>query len=425
MWVTLGVVGVLLLCAAPAVFVASRWPVLPAERAEAANPTPTPVPSPQANAPVRVRMAWVTDQIRGALERQADALVKGDEKAFMAVVDPRAAKARGTLKRRYASLRALKVSRFTQEVGGFPVEGSGAKQRTWKVDTDIEYCLVVRDCRTDGLRVQTTWTETAAGLRLSAVGESAGLDNGPRPWEVSALRTAVGKRVIIASTSRYASRLPGLLRQAEKAAVVADRFVIGGPKPDRYRVFVAGPSDWKRWYGGELPSWSVGFATGVSEHRMEVVLNLGEIQGSYLDEVLRHELGHVATLSADDDAQESDFWLVEGIAEYIQESGRRVGAYDGRPAVRRYVDAGRWDGDVDVPAPTASTADWQVAARYGIGYYAVRRMAERFGRAKMISFFEAVVLERGGSLDTAARGAFGVSWANVNSDCAKYVRRQI
>jgi hypothetical protein len=403
--------------------VASRLPLLPADPAVAADPTPGPAPSPGPNAPAKVRIAWVTDQIRTTLDRQSAALIKGDERAFLGTADPKAGKVLTALKRRFASLRALRVSSYQQLIESMPSAGGTAQRPVWEVKVQIRYCLVVKDCQIDRVTTQTSWAETSAGLRMAALSESGDVDNGPRPWEVSALRAAVGKRVVVATTSRYAGKLPSLLRQAERAAAVADRFVIGEKRPDLYRIFVAGASDWKKWYGGDLPSWSVGFATGVSQGRMDVVLNLGEIQTNYLDEVLRHELGHVATLSADAYPNESDFWLVEGIAEYIQESGRSVSAYDGEPAVRRYLNSGKWDGDVNVPAPSAETPDWQVAARYGIGYYAVRRMAERYGQAKMVTFFTELVLKGAGTLDSAARTAFGTSWANVNADCARYVRR--
>ena len=199
--------------------------------------------------------------------------------------------------------------------------------------------------------------------------------------------------------------------------------MLGSRKPDRYRIFLAGPSEWKKWYGGDLPKWSVGFATSVSDDRMEVVINLAEIQTDFIDEVLRHELGHVATLASYGYRHEGNFWLIEGIAEYIQENGRSVGGYDGRQVVRRYLREGDWDGKVNVSAPSGSTADWQVGARYGISYYAVRRMGERFGRAKLIKFFEQVI-RLGMSLDVAAKDAYGVSWSNVNADCARYVRDQ-
>jgi hypothetical protein len=422
-WVTLAIVGVLLLCVAPAAFVASRLPLLPADPAVAADPTSGPAPSPGPNAPAKVRAAWVTDQIRTTLDRQSTALIEGDERAFLGTADPRASKVLTALKRRFASLRALRVSAYQQLITGMPTAGGTAQRPVWEVGVQVRYCLVVRDCQVDRITVQTSWVETPAGLRMTALTDSGDNDNGPRPWEVSALRVAVGKRVVVATTSRYAGKLPSLLRQAERAAVVADRFVIGGERPDLYRIFLAGASDWKKWYGGDLPSWSVGFATGVSDNRMDVVLNLGEIQTDYLDEVLRHELAHVATLRMSRYGTEAHFWLVEGIAEYIQETGRPVTAYDGEPAVRRYLNSGRWNGQVNVPPPDENTPDWQVAARYGIGYYAVRRMAERYGRAKMITFFTELVHTAAVDLDAAARTAFSTSWANVNADCARYVRR--
>lgn len=425
MWVSLGVVAVLLLCGAPVAFVAAKLPVLAGGRTGGAGPTPSAAPSPGPHSPSRVRHAWVTDQIGNVLDDQTAALLRGDQKAFLATVDPSARKLVVALKRRFSSLRALRVTEYAQHVASIPIERDGtAGKPSWSARVTINFCLAVKDCDTDAITVDTTWAETAAGLRMTSLEQTAATANGPRPWEVSELKAAVGKRVIVGTTSRYASRLPQLLKEADKAAAVADRFVIGGERPDRYHVFVAGPSEWKKWYGGELPEWSVGFATTVSRDRMEVVLNLNEIQADYVDEVLRHELGHVATLSSDDYADDSNFWLVEGMAEYVQESDRSVSRYDGRYAVRRYLESGKWDGDVAVGAPAPTATDWQVAAHYGIGYYAVRRMAERFGRAKMVTFFSEMVLNRGGTLDAAARTAFGVSWSNVNTDCAKYVRKQ-
>jgi hypothetical protein len=375
---------------------------------------------------VRERVPWVRDQILAGLRTQTEALLKDDQKSFLSTADPKASKLTAALKRRFASLRALKVTRYSQEITTGPIPRGGAAGRSqWQIRVQLQHCFVTVDCDPDPIMLDSRWIETAAGLRMTSLEPTAADDNGPRPWEISALKAVVGKRTVVATTNRYASRLPSLLAQAEKAAAVADRFAIGGSRPDRYRIFVAGPSEWKKWYGGELPEWSVGFATAISEDRMEVVLNANEIQNGYLDDVLRHELGHVATLSTDDYTHDGNFWLIEGLAEYIQENGRPVGSYDGRAPVRRYLNSGKWNGSVNVPEPGAGTADWQVAARYGIGYYAVRRMAERFGQAKMMAFFTAVVLEGGTSLDTAAREAFGATWENVDADCARYIRRQV
>lgn len=421
-WVAVGVVGALLLCVAPVAFVVSQIPQLAAERAEAADPTSGPVPSPGPNAPARVRAAWVADQIKSSLDKQSAAVLAGDQRAYLRTADPKASKLTAALKRRLGSLQALKVSEYIQEFVGLPYE-QNAGTDVWQIDVAIRYCFVVKGCVSDRVVVDTKWAETPNGVLMVAQETSRDYENGPRPWEITTLKVAVGKRAQVATTGRYASRLPALLREAEKAAAAADKFVLGDARVDRYRVYVAGPSEWKKWYGGSLPSWSVGYATSVNRNLMEVVLNFEEIQTSYLDEVLRHEFGHVATLTADNNVGQNDFWLVEGIAEYIQEKGRPVSRYDGRYAVQRYLNSGKWDGDVNVAEPTGSTPDSQVAAKYGIGYYAVRRIAERFGEAKMIEFFTGVVLSGGRTLDQYARSVLGASWANVNADCAKYVRR--
>jgi hypothetical protein len=422
-WVTLGLVAVLLLCVAPAAFVVSKLPLAPGERGSATQPGDARgVSSPGPNAPLRDRLPWVRQQISTALEAQTKALLSGDQRGFVAPADPKARKLAGELVQRFGSLRALKVAQYNQRIVSGPTRTTGSGGRNeWKVRIQLLHCFVVANCVPDPVLIDSQWVETASGVRMATLGASRGDDNGPRPWEVSSLKAVVGARTVVATTSGYASRLPSMLKEAEKAAANADLFVLGDKKPDRYRIFLAGPSEWKKWYGGDLPKWSVGFATNVSDDRMEVVLNVNEIESDFLDEVLRHELGHVATLAAHSYQHEGNFWLIEGIAEYIQENGRPVDQYDGRFVVRRYLREGGWDGKVDVPPPTASTPDWQVGARYGISYYSVRRMSERFGRKKMIQFFSEVI-HQGSSLTAAAQAAYGVSWANVNADCARYVR---
>jgi hypothetical protein len=417
------VVAVLLLCVAPAALVISRLPLRPGDASAGTAGGPG-APSPGPNAPLRDVVPWVRDQIKTALDAQTTALLAGDRKGFLAAADPKARKLAGELDRRFGSLRELQVTQYSQRIVSGPTRTEGPGGRTeWKIRVQLQYCFVIKACEPDPVLLDSEWAETSAGLRMESLGQTASDENGPRPWEISQLQAAVGTRAVVATTGQYAARLPSLLKQAEAAAANADRFVFGGKRPDRYRIFAAGPTEWKKWYGGDLPEWSVGFATAISDDRMEIVLNLNNIDADFVDEVMRHEMGHVATLSSDEYTHEGNFWLIEGIAEYIQEYGRPVGRYDGRLAVRRYLREDKWDGAVNVTEPTASTPDWQVGAKYGISYYAMRRLGERFGQAKLLEFFRAVVRE-GVVLDTAARRLGGVSWASLNADCARYIRRQ-
>ncbi|HWH01133.1 MAG TPA: hypothetical protein VNV66_17885, partial [Pilimelia sp.] len=428
-WLALGVVAVLLLCVAPAAFVVSRLP-LGADAVQAGGSRSDgrgPAPSPRADAPLHDRIPWVRERITEALDAQSAALLGGNLRKFLSPVDAKATTLPGELTRRYGSLRELRTVKYTQEIvrGPSPASRSGGRQE-WSARVAVGYCFVAADCVPDSVFVDTTWVETASGPRLLRYGASAEDGNGPRPWEISNLRALAGKRTVVAATEAHASRLPALLREAEKAAANADKFVLpGGSPPDRYRIFLAGPAEWKRWYGGGLPAWAVGFAKPVGERRLEVVLNVSKIEDGFLDELLRHELGHVVTLNSRNIRYDGNFWLIEGMAEYIQENGRPLATYDGRTVVRRYLNQTRWNGQVNVGPPTQGTPEWQVGAKYGISYYAVRRIAERFGRAKLMAFYSAVVLEPGGGLDASARRVLGVSWSNVNNDCARYLRRAV
>ena len=153
------------------------------------------------------------------------------------------------------------------------------------------------DFRPDPVAIDSQWVETADGLRMVSLGSTAKDDNGPRPWEISNLKAAVGSRALVATTSKYASRAPSLLKEAEKAGSTPTSSCSARASP------TATASSWParrsgRSGSGDLPKWSIGFATSVSDDRMEVVINLAEIQTDFIDEVLRHELGHVATWPA-------------------------------------------------------------------------------------------------------------------------------
>ena len=99
-------------------------------------------------------------------------------------------------------------------------------------------------------------------------------------------------------------------------------------------------------------------------------------------------------------------------------------AFDGVADVRRFVRSGRWSGDVALSEPTADTSAEDVAGRYGIAYLTVRRIADRYGEAKMLDFFDQAE-RRGLTLETASQSALGAEWWVVAADCAKYIRSRI
>ncbi|MET7421327.1 hypothetical protein [Dactylosporangium sp. NPDC005555] len=360
----------------------------------------------------------VDGKVKQALTDQGAALLKGDAAGFVAAVDPSAGALREELTRRFDSLRQLQVKVWEPTVlDAVKVAGDN----TADVIVYVRYCYVVDTCDPMNLETKTKWNVTADGVKLLEFGVAE--DLGPRPWERSELRVAVGKRVIMATTPKYASRLTTMLNAAEKAAELSDRYSKWAPPPSRYVVYLAGPDEWSTWYGIRQESWVAGFALPLTADATEIVLNANRVDVKETLDVLRHEFTHVVTLSKVARAYDQTWWLVEGIAEYVRVQGIG-GKFDDVATVRKYVQSGRWANEIAMDDPPEGTSSADVSGRYGVAYLAVNRMAERFGEAKMLEFFD-LTARQGEPLDTAATKVYGVSWDNVSTDCVKYVRNHI
>jgi hypothetical protein len=420
LWVALGVVGVLLFCGLPVglvAFLIARMPEtasLPDAVASA-----TPARSPQAGDPVEVIDAWLGERIEALLDQQAEALLRGDEQGFLAVADP-ASPAAADLSRQFRVLRSMKIAAWHPSLNGRPIRMNSSAGE-WRVLVTIGHCFVVPDCRTGPVTIGTRWLDAGPQPRLVAVEPSMGSAEGPRPWEVSDLAVAVGTRTLVAVPQTVRAKLPELLKVAEQAATVADRYAVDGSPPDVYRIFYAPDAEWKRWYGGGRPAWTGGYAVGIGGDRYDVVLNAEGLDRTAVDDLLRHEMTHAASLPGRGYASGATWWLVEGIAEYAGAGGRPVNQYKGLADVARLLGSGGWNGKLEAIEPAANAEDWRVSGSYGVGYLAARYLAERFGEEQLLAFFKAVVHE-GRSVPDAGRESFGQEWSTLHEECVAYLR---
>lgn len=358
----------------------------------------------------------LTGAIGTQLDRQALALLRGDRAGFLAVADPAA---RDDLTRQFTSLRALRVAVWRVEPSGAatPVPDRPGE---WRQLVTYRYCLVEPGCTPSPVLAGTRWREAADGPRLVAVEPSKSAQTGTRPWEVSDLTVSVGRRTLVATTPGLRGRLPALLADAEAAAAVADRYVVDGVRPDRYRIFYAGRDEWRRWYGGGRPEWTGGYVVTVGGGHHEVVLNAEALRAGGVGELLRHELTHAASLPAGGWSGQEGWWLVEGLAELAGTGDRPVSGYAGLDEVRRLV-AGGWDGGLDALTPADDAPAERVAASYGVGYLAVRHLLDRYGEQRLLAFFRVVVHDRR-PVAEAARQVFGEPWPALRDACVAYVR---
>ena len=422
-WV-LGVVAVLLVCSVGAigglVGYADYTGALDVQASWRPAATPTNLP-PELNAPASEWTNWARRSVDDAVDNQAEALLAADEPGFLVAVDPSNARLVAEHKRRFKVLRAMGPGVWTQALtGGIRTTGT----REWRAEIKISYCFGDATCQAVELVVTTEWAVKNDHLVMVELEPSESQWNGPRPWETDDLSVGTGKRVVVAATTVNAWRLPDAVKAADRAAAVADTFAKWEKPPSRYVIFLAGPSDWKKWYGHSQPEWAAAWAVPVSSTVTEVVVRTQVVQQRGLETLLTHELTHVTTLAGKrDGAGRSAWWLIEGIADYATMVGQPVRSYDALPPTRIFV-RGKWDGDPAVDPPTAGSSLEEASARYGVAFLAVRRMADRYGEGKMLNFFGRVVHDDT-SVEAAAPAALGASWPTVRADCVKFIRLSV
>jgi hypothetical protein len=397
-----------------------------APSAAASAPEVPALPRPAAGAPMSARQAWVTQEVEATLAEQTAGLLAGDQARFAANALPAAA---AELGRRFRTLRALRVTRFEQRLDGQPWL---QKDGRWRIVHVVDHCLVEADCALDEAVFDSLWKETAEGLRFAAFRPHDSADACStcavatrmlvRPWATTELAVQVGARTLVAVPLRYRNRLAELSRQAETAAATADRYAVGEGRVPRYRVFVADPASWKLWYTGFPGRWVAGRAIPTGRQQIEVAVQAAEVTGRTADDLLRHELAHVSTLRTNAYYGKKDvWWLVEGMAEYVQQDGAAPSSYPGRQALLAFLSR-RTLRSVMVTPPDRDGSATEANARYAVGYYALDHLIATYGKAAALTFFQQAV-QFGIGLEGASIGAFGKPWAEVDRECAAALRR--
>ncbi|MEU4214736.1 hypothetical protein [Actinoplanes sp. NPDC026623] len=347
--------------------------------------------------------------IRATLDGQGAALLRGDRTGWLSNVDPALSK---DWNRLYANLRGLQVSGWLPRTRG--VE-QGAQ---WETEIQIRVCFAAPVCaRTpetyvpldDVISARTTWTVIAGRATLTGFKQFA--SDGPVPWKNATLTFATGRRVVIAAPENLDGATPAQwLPAAERAARVADRYTLTTPKPGRYLVFLAGKQEWDRAVGTNHEA--AAFVDRTSESTAFAVVDATRIDADFGDEcLLRHELGHIATLLGTLDT--GDDWAVEGMAEYIAYAGVPVQSYELILDARWHVQHTGWRGRLDLEW---STDPEERFGFYAMGFLAMRCIAEKYGETRLLNFFTEVV-RRGESPAEASRSALNRPWDAVESAC--------
>jgi hypothetical protein len=281
---------------------------------------------------------------------------------------------------------------------------------------------------TESFAARITWNGGAGGVRIVGYEPIAAAENvfDHLPWLDARLEFASGKRVTVAASTVLAARISATLAAADAAAAVADNFA-HWVRPTRYVVYLASPAEFLTWFSGPRIDGKdiLGYAAPTSRSSDVVVLNMGLIDAEKesVADVLRHEFGHVVTLLGTDDRTLATRLLVEGIAEYVEMSGRPIAAYGRLRVVTQFVRGGGWDGNIEQLANVPYDGSLrEVNIMYGMGFLVWRCIEATFGMAKLFDFAGQALRERSYDVDDSSRMTLGQPWSAVKTTCANYIR---
>ncbi|MEV3937685.1 hypothetical protein AB0K52_17100 [Glycomyces sp. NPDC049804] len=389
------------------------------------------VPSPGPNASEAEILAYLKEQAQLVLDAQSESLLNNSLDGWLAAYDPTI---HDQMTRRFDSLTSMQVSRFDYQIASGPIEDASGAVPLYDISVALSYCFVepAETCKAADIVFDSRWRAGDDGLVMVEVANSE-YGEGPHPWEVTDLVAAVGERTVTAVPLEMADRLDEALEVSEAAAVNADKWAYW-EKPDRYVVYIASDAEFESWFGGFWDSEDVlGFALPLNgtvngerqPSTYATVMGVDRTGWGYgLTSVIRHELGHAVTLWAAPSERYADdtWWMVEGVAEYIDHGDRSLDEYDRALDVRDYVEQGGCE--TDILPPDGDDDTLAGSGKYGCGFLGVHYMIDEYGVEKFTEFFGATAREGEPAVDMAPE-IYGKSYAELMEEITAFIAQTV
>ncbi|GAA2294618.1 hypothetical protein GCM10009853_058270 [Glycomyces scopariae] len=389
------------------------------------------VPSPGPDATAAEVLAYLKEQAELVLGAQSESLVNGSLEGWLAAYDPTL---HTQMTGRYESLHQMQVSRWDYQIASGPIEDASGAVPLYDISIALSYCFVepADTCKAADIVFDTRWRADDAGMRMIEVSNSE-FGEGPHPWEVTDLVAAVGERTVTAVPVAMEARLEEALAISEAAAENADQWAYW-EKPDRYVIYIASDEEFDTWFGGMWDSEDVlGFALPLNgtvggERQPSTYATVMGVDrtgwGEGLTSVIRHELGHAVTLWAAPSERYADdtWWMVEGVAEYIDHGDRALEDYDRMWDVRDYVAQGGCATDILPPDEDDDTLAG--SGKYGCGFLGVHYMIDTYGVDKFAEFFGMTAREGTPAVD-AAQTVYGADYAALMEEITAFIAQTV
>jgi hypothetical protein len=376
------------------------------------------------------------DQAWKVAQAQVDALLMDNEQAWLALLDPAQPQFVDRYRVLFRTLRALKVNQ-AEALATAPPGGGG----DGSFYVGFSYCFAGSPCPAtidQAKMVKRVAVKTVVGRLVVST-----LDWNPdtiynlpdAPWADDQLVFAEGKRVVVGGPASQARNVDRVVAYGDRAAADLDRY--GDylrTAQDRYRIFLADDKQWATWYGGDQPTWAIGYAWEPAGSGMDVILHASRVLDGSEDaqKVVRHEMGHVlTTIQAKPPENPLAFlfndpnqWLREGIAEYLGQNARPPQQTDHRYALQRAFASATPPRSVMARAVDEGSSRQSVHSLYAMGYFAVSCMAASYGEAKMFHFTD-LVLRDATTADTASRAVYGKPFRQVDRACLGWIKQRL
>jgi len=338
------------------------------------------------------------------LDRRAGAVVRHDEAAFLADVDPEDARFVERQRTEYQNLVALGLSSFTltlTESKRYQPGGDSPLARRYgglirAIGVTVKYAVAGFDTVPDA----EPWLPTFGyvhGRWLLGGEESAGGNQalpfgaGGQPWEARAVTVARSAHVVMVISKEDAEIAPHLVDLAERGVNNVLRLRKTGWTG---KVLVTAVSDQKVFESyfessadklgqieavavpryNEVPEWDSSAHVVLSR----VVFNPATLGrgDEELQHTFTHEFAHVALGLATSEA--TPRWLIEGMAEYV--------AYATEDMPESEI--GQYARHVSATALPPDSGFYDSAANYVLSWLAVKLIAQRWGQAKAFALYE-------------------------------------
>jgi hypothetical protein len=356
--------------------------------------------------------------LKRLFERRAEAVLKRDRKAFLAVVDPKAkdfAAKQGVV---FDNLRQLDFAAWSYEASGdsyspgsIPFAGYGADD-VWLPVEVLRYQLKGFDKAAIARRVVYTAVQRGKRWYLAndadlEAGTSSGTSVRIDPWENGPIVVERSAHGIVIGHPKDADAVTGIVREVESAVKHVSSFV-GRSWGERVVIVLPGDNA-ELQHVLENPSVPFEFAAVARPEfttlrddftgrfaGARVVINPGNFEANAAANrmLIRHEMTHVATFHRTGPL--SPKWLIEGLAEYVGNAGSTFSTQRLGGELGDLIDS------EGVPTTLPGDSDFGITADAGVGYNSswllCRYIASKYGRAALLRLYDAVGTRTG--LDT-------------------------